>query len=125
MLEKRLYSERPARHEYLLTERGRDFRTVLVALLAFGDRHFAIEGGGGAHLVDATTGATAEPMLVDRRSGRELVEPHFRIVRGRRGALPAAPAREGVGLLAPTTAATAAPPPPPPARAASPRRARA
>ena len=31
MLERRLYSERPARHEYLLTERGRDFRTVLVA----------------------------------------------------------------------------------------------
>ena len=114
MLEKRLYSERPARHEYVLTERGRDFRTVLVALLAFGDRHFAIEGGGGAHVVDATTGATAEPMLVDRRSGKELVEPHFRIVRGKRPAGPLAakpaPAPEGVGLLA---AATPASPPSP------------
>ena len=116
MLEKRLYSKRPARHEYVLTERGRDFRTVLVALLAFGDRHFAIEGGGGAHVVDAATGETAEPMLVDRRSGKELVEPHFRIVRGKRPAGPlaakSAPAREGVGLLA------ASPPPAPPARRA-------
>ena len=85
MLERRLYSERPARHEYLLTERGRDFRTVLVALLAFGDRHFAVGGGGGARVVDTATGAVAEPMLVDRRSGKELVEPHFTIVRGRRG----------------------------------------
>jgi len=47
MLERRPYSTRPPRDEYLLTERGRDFRTVLVALLAFGDRHFAVEGGGG------------------------------------------------------------------------------
>ena len=106
MLEKRRYSERPARHEYLLTERGRDFRTVLVALLAFGDRHFAVEGGGGARIVDAQTGVVAEPMVVDRRSGKELVEPHFRIVRGRRASLATAkPAPEGVGLLAPATRA--------------------
>jgi DNA-binding HxlR family transcriptional regulator len=101
MLERRLYSERPARHEYLLTERGRDFRTVLVALLAFGDRHFAVEGGGGARVVEAATGTVAEPMLVDRRSGRELVEPHFTIVRGKRGPAAKATTRpEGVGLLA-------------------------
>ena len=31
MLERRRYSERPPRNEYVLTERGRDFRTVLVA----------------------------------------------------------------------------------------------
>jgi DNA-binding HxlR family transcriptional regulator len=108
MLEKRLYSERPARHEYLLTERGRDFRTVLVALLAFGDRHFAVGGGGGARVVDAATGATVEPMLVDRRTGRELVEPHFRIVRGKRGAAAAAtvPRPSGSGLLAAASTAS-------------------
>jgi len=102
MLERQLYSERPARHEYLLTERGRDFRTVLVALLAFGDRHFAVGGGGGARVVDTATGAVAEPMLVDRRSGKELVEPHFTIVRGRRAsaAARAAPRPSGTGLLA-------------------------
>jgi len=103
MLERRPYSERPPRHEYLLTERGRDFRTVLIALLAFGQRHFAVEGGGGARVVDVETGEVAEPMLVDRRSGKPLVEPHFRIVRGKRPATaPVKPeARpESAGLLA-------------------------
>lgn len=102
MLERRPYSTRPPRSEYVLTERGRDFRTVLLALLAFGDKHFAIEGGGGARVVDAKTGERADPILVDRRSGKPLVEPHFTIVRGRRSKPAANTARseEGAGLLA-------------------------
>lgn len=81
MLEKRRYSERPPRDEYLLTDRGRDFRGVLLSLLAFGNRHFAPEG---AHvmLVDAVSGAPADPVLVDRHSGRPLVEPDFKVVAG-------------------------------------------
>ncbi len=81
MLEKRRYSERPPRDEYLLTARGRDFRSVLFALLAFGNRHFAPEGAS-VMLVDAASGAPAEPVLVDRQSGRELVEPDFKVVAG-------------------------------------------
>src|SRR3954454_16071784 len=34
MLERRPYSERPPRDEYVLTERGHDFRPVLFALLS-------------------------------------------------------------------------------------------
>src|ERR1700756_1920159 len=34
MLERRQYSAHPPRYEYLLTDRGRDFRDVLIALLA-------------------------------------------------------------------------------------------
>ena len=88
MLERRPYSTRPPRSDYLLTERGRDFRTVLLALLAFGDKHFAVAGGGGARIVDARTGKRADPVLVDRRSGKPLVEPDFAVVRGK----PARPA---------------------------------
>jgi DNA-binding HxlR family transcriptional regulator len=44
MLERRRYSERPPRDEYLLTARGRDFKPVLVALVAFGKKHFAAPG---------------------------------------------------------------------------------
>lgn len=40
MLEKRLYSEKPERHDYVLTRQGRDFQPVLSALKAFGDRHY-------------------------------------------------------------------------------------
>ena len=81
MLEKRRYCERPPRDEYLLTERGRDFRPVLLALLAFGNRHFAPEGESVA-IVDARTGAPAEPLLIDRITGRPLDSPEFDLVPG-------------------------------------------
>jgi DNA-binding HxlR family transcriptional regulator len=81
MLEKRRYSERPPRDEYLLTERGRDFRSVLWALLAWGNRHFAPEGASVV-IVDAATGALADPLLVDRTSLRPLKAPAFRAVPG-------------------------------------------
>src|ERR1700710_668999 len=38
LLERRRYSERPPRDEYLLTPRGRDFRPVTQALMAWGNR---------------------------------------------------------------------------------------
>jgi Predicted transcriptional regulators len=71
LLERRRYSERPPRDEYLLTERGRDFRPVLWSLLAWGNKHFAPEGAS-VLLVDSKTGAPADPVLVDRASGRAL-----------------------------------------------------
>jgi DNA-binding HxlR family transcriptional regulator len=77
LLEKRAYSEHPPRFEYVLTERGRDFRPVLWALLAWGNKHFAPEGPSVV-VVDSKTGDVADPVLVDRRSGRPLVEPDFR-----------------------------------------------
>jgi DNA-binding HxlR family transcriptional regulator len=81
LLERRRYSERPPRDEYVLTERGRDFRPVLWALLAWGNKHFAPEGRSVV-IVDAATGAEAEPVLVDRASGRPLAEPAFRAAAG-------------------------------------------
>ncbi len=87
MLERRRYSERPPRDEYVLTERGRDFRGVLLSLMAYGNRHFAPEGAR-VMLVDAVSGAPADPVLVDRHSGRPLGGPDFKVVRG-----PAASAR--------------------------------
>jgi DNA-binding HxlR family transcriptional regulator len=81
MLERRRYSEHPPRDEYALTERGRDFREVLLALLAFGNRHFAPEGER-VRIVDAATGAPADPVLVDRATGRVLTGPDFKVVPG-------------------------------------------
>src|SRR6266567_1863948 len=69
LLERRRYSERPPRDEYVLTVRGRDFRPVLLALLAWGNKHFAPEGAS-VQLADRETGAIADPVLVDRVNGR-------------------------------------------------------
>ncbi len=80
-LERRPYQTRPVRHEYLLTALGRDFVPVLTALLAFGNRHFAVEGLA-SQIVEAATGLPAEPVLVDRRTGREIDEAHFTVAAG-------------------------------------------
>ncbi len=80
-LSRRRYSEHPPRHEYVLTERGRDFRPVLIALLAFGNRHFAPEGAS-VTIVNSGSGAPADPVLVDRLTGRPLVSPEFDLVAG-------------------------------------------
>jgi DNA-binding HxlR family transcriptional regulator len=81
MLERHRYSERPSREEYLLTERARDFRPVLWALLAWGNRHFAPEGPSVV-IVDKATGAIADPILVDRTTGRPMTEATFRSAPG-------------------------------------------
>jgi len=44
LMERRRYSERPPRYEYVLMERGREFRSVIVAMYAWGNKHFAPEG---------------------------------------------------------------------------------
>jgi DNA-binding HxlR family transcriptional regulator len=81
LLERRRYSERPPRDEYVLTQAGRDFRPVLWALLAWGNKHFAPEGASVV-IVDSQTGTQADPMVVDRKSGRPLTEPAFRSAPG-------------------------------------------
>jgi DNA-binding HxlR family transcriptional regulator len=78
LLERRLYSEKPPRHEYVLTDRGRDFRPVLWALVAWGNKHFPPEGETVV-VVDAETGEQVDPVLVDGRSGRVLRGPEFKV----------------------------------------------
>jgi DNA-binding HxlR family transcriptional regulator len=55
LLEKSRYSEHPPRDEYLLTERGRDFRPVLTALLAWGKRHFVPDQTTPIHTASGNT----------------------------------------------------------------------
>jgi DNA-binding HxlR family transcriptional regulator len=95
MLERRLYCEHPPRHEYVLTERGRDFRPVLISLQVWGNRHFAPEGLS-VMLVDKLTGAAAEPVLVDRVTGQPITDATHKNAAG-----PAAGARVKARLSKP------------------------
>lgn len=81
LLERRRYCDKPPRDEYVLTARGRDFRPVLWALLAWGNAHFAPEGHA-VEVLDTETGRIADPVLVDRHTGVELRAPRFRSVPG-------------------------------------------
>ena len=81
LLERHRYSERPPRYEYVLTQAGRDFRPVLWAFVAWGNKHLAPEGAS-VIIVDSKTGAQADPILVDRISGRQLAPPDFRSAPG-------------------------------------------
>ena len=81
LLEKRRYQDHPPRDEYVLTARGHDFWPVLIALMDWGNRNFAPEGVS-SQLVDAATGAAAQPMLVDAVSGKPLDEAGYAFVAG-------------------------------------------
>lgn len=76
LLERRRYSERPPRHEYLLTAAGKDFLPVLAALGAWGARHFS--DGNVTGLIDVETGKRVTPIVIDRNSGREIADLQLR-----------------------------------------------
>jgi DNA-binding HxlR family transcriptional regulator len=71
LLEKVRYNDRPPRDEYVLTPVGQDFRPVLWAMLAWGNKHFMPDGQQVA-LVDSITGLPADPVMVDANSGKRL-----------------------------------------------------
>ncbi len=81
LMERRCYRERPQRYEYRLTEAGWDARSVIVALLAWGNRHLAPEGLSVV-LVNAETGEPADPVMVDANTGRPLSMPEYCIGTG-------------------------------------------
>jgi DNA-binding HxlR family transcriptional regulator len=81
LLERRPYNEHPPRVAYVPTARGRDFRPILVSLLAWGNRHFAPEGPS-VILVNRKTGAAVEPILVDPATGRPVDGPDYMLAAG-------------------------------------------
>lgn len=55
LLERQPYSQRPLRYQYVPTAKGEDFRVVLMAFVAWGNRHYA-EEGQSVQLVERTSG---------------------------------------------------------------------
>ena len=86
-LEKRQYSAHPPRFEYVPTQRGRDFRPVLLSLMAFGNKHFAPEGAM-VEVVNTKSGKAADIGVYDRATGLPIAAPDYAMVPG-----PAANAR--------------------------------
>ena len=73
ILERRLYQEEPPRHEYRLTEAGRDLYPAIVTLMRWGDRHLSDEPP--VVLRHNSCGHEADPLLVCSHCHEEL-DPH-------------------------------------------------
>ncbi|WP_329084292.1 winged helix-turn-helix transcriptional regulator [Streptosporangium sp. NBC_01469] len=72
MLTRLPYQERPTRHEYRLTDKGRDFFTVLAAMIRWGDRWLTDPDGPPVELRDRETGLPVEIEVIDTRTGRPI-----------------------------------------------------
>ncbi|WP_279048554.1 winged helix-turn-helix transcriptional regulator [Cedecea davisae] len=81
LLEKVCYSSTPPRYEYHLTQSGRDFRIVLLALAEWGSRHFSPEGSQ-MQLVENETQRPVEPVMVDKQTGEAIVPGKYIMVPG-------------------------------------------
>jgi len=67
VLEQRAYSERPPRHDYVLTRKGLELCDVLLAITAWGDRW--------------TAGTAGPPVLLRHRTCGELTHAELRCAR--------------------------------------------
>src|SRR6185312_5659348 len=76
ILSKQRYEDHPPRDEYVLTDVGRSLRPVLVVLAAWGNSRLD-PAARSMVLVDVDTGVEADPIVVDRASGRPLDGPDF------------------------------------------------
>ena len=77
LLQKRRYSERPPRDEYVLTQAGRDFLPVLFAIGAWGRKHRG--GGNVTRFFDAETGTEIDAVTIDRVTGAAVGTRPIRI----------------------------------------------
>jgi DNA-binding HxlR family transcriptional regulator len=88
LLARRPYQERPVRHEYVLTDKGRDFFPVVAAIVRWGDAWLAGDEGPPVILHHMPCDHDMHAEVVCSRCGEPL---DVREVRGRPG--PGFPAR--------------------------------
>jgi DNA-binding HxlR family transcriptional regulator len=79
VLARRPYQDRPPRDEYVLTDKGRALRPVVVTLMQWGDE-WVRHDDPPTHLIDEATGARIDPVLVDRTTGIPLDDVQVRAV---------------------------------------------
>jgi DNA-binding HxlR family transcriptional regulator len=86
LLEKRAYEEHPPRFEYILTDKGRAFYSVLAAMWRFGEDWLWEEGAEPPiQLFDRETGEPVAPRVVDERTGVPIDVRQMRVGERRKG----------------------------------------
>ncbi len=72
VIERRLYQERPERHEYRLTEKGIDLYPVIVSLMRWGDRWELGDGGPPVVLTHKACGHDVMPEMTCPSCGKPV-----------------------------------------------------
>jgi DNA-binding HxlR family transcriptional regulator len=72
LLERSRYQSEPVRYDYLLTEKGRDFFPVLLAMSSWGDRWLSGEEGPPIVHYHSACGHEAEPAVVCGHCGEPM-----------------------------------------------------
>lgn len=72
LMEKRKYQSHPVRHEYRLTDKGRDFFPVLAAMVAWGDRWLASDKGVPVLLRHTRCGHVSNARVVCSECGEPI-----------------------------------------------------
>lgn len=85
LVERFAYQDRPVRHRYALTDAGRDAYSVLLTMVAWGDRHQA-PAGPPLRLVHQDCGEPTAAVVVCRHCGGELRPDSVRAQAGPGGA---------------------------------------
>jgi DNA-binding HxlR family transcriptional regulator len=68
---RRLYQQRPARYDYVLSAKGRDLLPLLMVLTGWGNKYLA-QDGIAVQFADRQTGQLIDPLVIDRGTGAEL-----------------------------------------------------
>ena len=83
VLRRDLYQERPVRHEYRLTAKGKALYPLLVTLIDWADAHVVSRDGSSVTLLSRDTNEPIEPKLIDARTGCEVTPWAVRAIANR------------------------------------------
>ena len=72
VLRREPYQQRPLRHEYRLTDRGKALYPVLVSLIEWANAHVPPPDEPSVTLISRETGEPIVPVLVDANTGKEI-----------------------------------------------------
>ena len=83
LLERRQYQDRPVRHEYLPTTRGRDIALLMQAMVQIGDSwNLAGLEGPPLRFVDERSGHSVKLAMIDADTGEPVGSEYIRVLPG-------------------------------------------
>lgn len=71
LVQRHPYTDKPPRFDYVLTERGRDFRPVVLTMMKWGNKHFS-PMGTNIELIDNATMQPVDLVVADAHTGKPI-----------------------------------------------------